>query len=146
MLKVIDFTDENKEKLITEYRALGYTLIEEQRYLDGNHLVFDDGIPPRDLAAEIDDLKARVEDLEPGTPPLCTHWAVIVSIEPANEKPLRVRRLWGGEEYQLNCYVTEAIKDQYLAGDIAIGDYVLVEFLDDDPNRTLVFAKVFKTW
>lgn len=80
------------------------------------------------------------------TPPLCTHWAVIDSINLGAEKPVRVKRTWEGVEYTVNCYVTEGIRDQYLAGDIVVADYVIVEFLDDNPNRAVVFAKVFKTW
>lgn len=84
--------------------------------------------------------------LPPPTPPLCTHWAVIDSFQPTEEKPMRVKRVWNGREYLVDCYVTETIKDQYLAGDIVVGDFVLVEFLDDNPDRAVVFAKVLKTW
>lgn len=80
------------------------------------------------------------------TPPLCTHWARIAEINLETEKPVRVKRTWNGKEYQVNCYVTENIKDQYLAGDIVVGDFVLVQFLEDSADRAVVFAKVFKTW
>ncbi len=85
-------------------------------------------------------------ELPPSTPPLSTHWAIVDSINLGSEKPARVRRTWEGTEYTVNCYVTESVKDQYQVGDVMVGDYVLVEFLDDDPNRATVFAKVFKTW
>jgi len=84
--------------------------------------------------------------LTPPAPPLCTHWAIIDSFSIGREKPVRVTRTWEGKEYQVDCYVTESVKDQFQASDIAVGDYVMVEFLDDDPNRATVFAKVFKTW
>ena len=65
---ISDFTTEGERKrIINEQIALGYRLKEEQRYIDGNHLIFTDEPepgPPRDLATEIDDLKARVETLE----------------------------------------------------------------------------------
>lgn len=64
MRKILDYTDETREAIIAEQEALGFTLIEDQRHFDGNHLVFEDSKPPRDLAAEVDDLKARVEKLE----------------------------------------------------------------------------------
>lgn len=69
MEKIIDFTDETKKTIIAEQKALGFRLIEEQRHIDGNHLIFTDEPyiepePPRDPLAEIDELKARVEKLE----------------------------------------------------------------------------------
>jgi len=84
--------------------------------------------------------------LTPPTPPLSTHWAVIESINVGNEKPALVRRTWEGREYSVNCYVTENIKDQYQAGDIVVGDFVLVEFLEDSADRAVVFSKVYRTW
>lgn len=105
------------------------------------------GIPPK-LEGIIDEasLPMVFEEPEPlaPSPPLCTHWAVIENINPGEEKPIRVKRAWGDKEYIVDCYVTEAVKDQYLAGDIAIGDYVLVQFLDDSQDRAIVFAKVLK--
>lgn len=113
-------------------------------------VMLDIPIPDRPLEAYLYDevtqsLIANPEYVGP-PPPLCTHWGVIDSINLTNEKPVKVRRTWEGREYTVNCYVTESVKDQYQAGDIAVGDYVLVEFLDDDPDRATVFAKVFKTW
>lgn len=74
MRRIIDYTDDTKETIIAEQEAQGFRLIEDQRYIDGNHLIFSDELLPRALAAEIDeikakmadydDLKARVEDLE----------------------------------------------------------------------------------
>jgi len=82
----------------------------------------------------------------PPLPPLCTHWAIIDSIDLALEKPVKVRRTWQGREYKVDCYVTENIKDQWQAGDIVVGDFVLVQFLDDMADRAVVFSKVLKTW
>lgn len=65
MQLVIDYTDETREAIIAEQLALGFILIEDQRHLDGNHLVFEGKPEPvRDSAAEIDGLKARVGKLE----------------------------------------------------------------------------------
>ena len=79
---------------------------------------------------------------EPPPPPLCTHWAKVDSLDLTKQKPITVKRTWHGREYQVDCYVTENIKDQYQAGNIAIGDYVIVEFLDDDAAKAVVTAKV----
>ncbi|MBA7529118.1 hypothetical protein ES705_21310 [subsurface metagenome] len=64
MRKILDYTDETREAIIAEQEALGFILVEDQRHFDGKHLVFEDSKPPRDLAAEVDELKARVEKLE----------------------------------------------------------------------------------
>jgi len=55
-------TFQDREQIITEMKAKRYNLIEDQIYTDGKHLVFVDA--PRDLATEIDNLKARIEKLE----------------------------------------------------------------------------------
>jgi len=64
----IPFNDENRAEIIAKQAALGYRLVEEQRHLDGNWLIFtNEPEPPelpRDLPGEIDNLKARVEKLE----------------------------------------------------------------------------------
>lgn len=73
---IIDYTDETREAIIAEQKALDFILIEDQRHFDGNHLVFDNGVsePVRDLGVDIDkindkladydELKAKVEALE----------------------------------------------------------------------------------
>lgn len=120
-------TEEERLAIIAEMEAKGLTQISTDGYFIGEeHLLFDDG------------------RLEP--PPLSTHWAIIDSFNTGQEKPVQVKRTWEGVEYTVNCYATEAVKNQYLTGDIVVGDYVMVEFLDDDVNRAVVFAKVFKTW
>ena len=59
MEKIVDFIDDSeKEDIIKTQEELGFRLISDQNHIDGKHLVFDDGIPDRDLAAEIDELKA----------------------------------------------------------------------------------------
>lgn len=64
----VDYTTEGeRDSLIAEYEAQGYRLKEEQKYFDGNHLIFTDEPyvepePPRDLQAEIDEIKAKIAD------------------------------------------------------------------------------------
>jgi len=69
MRKTSDYTEETKAAIIAEQATLGLRVIEEQMYNDGNHLVFSDepeviSPPSRNLPAELDDLKSRVEKLE----------------------------------------------------------------------------------
>lgn len=63
MAIIVDYeTEEKRNTIITDLEAKGYQLVEDQRHFDGNHLIFEK--PPRDLAAELDNVKARVENLE----------------------------------------------------------------------------------
>ena len=73
------------------------------------------------------------------------HWAVLGSVG-IGTKPARVTRTYNNREYTFNCYVTQSMRDDYLAGKIAIGDYVLVAFADDDISKPIVIGKVYKTW
>ena len=86
------------------------------------------------------------QELPPPSPALSTHWGRVDSFHPGEVKPMRVKRTWNGVTYLVDCYVTETVKDQYQAGGIVTGDFVLVHFLEDDANRAIVIAKVYKTW
>ena len=82
-------------------------------------------------------------------PPKSTHVAKITAINPAAVTPIATVRTWKGKDYPCDCYVTENIKDQFVQGDIAIGDWVLVLFLSDDSDgieAQIVTAKIYKTW
>ena len=61
MIKIIDFTELNKDKIISDQSLLGFALTEEQNHQDGKHLVFDDGV---DIETEIEDIKRRLLTLE----------------------------------------------------------------------------------
>ena len=79
-------------------------------------------------------------------PPVHGTWAILDAVNVAAVKPATVRRTWEGKDYTLDCYITQNVKDEWLAGNIVIGDYVLVEYLDRDPDKAGVVAKVVKTW
>ena len=79
-------------------------------------------------------------------PPVHGCWAILQAVNVAAVKPATVRRTWEGTDYTLDCYITQHVRDEWIAGHIAIGDYVLVEYLDQDPNKAGVVAKVVKTW
>lgn len=69
MIIIKDYkTLENRDLIVADMKAKGYRLKEEQMHFDGNHLLFTDesyievvSKPPRQLASEIDDLKAKVD-------------------------------------------------------------------------------------
>lgn len=78
-------------------------------------------------------------------PPYSTHLARVIAIDPDKEKPATVVRIWNSKDYTYDCYVTENVKDQWLAGDIVVGDFVLVHFIEGG-EKVIVIAKVLKTW
>lgn len=77
-------------------------------------------------------------------PPRSTHISTIDAIDTTKARPVRIKRVWESMDYFYDCLVTESVKDQYVAGDVAIGDYVLVHF--DEIGEQIVTAKVFKSW
>ena len=126
MIKTIDFTDESKETIIAEQEALGFRFIEEQKHFDGNHLIFTD--EPESISE----------------PPRSTHISVIDAIDTSKARPVRIKRVWEGRDYFYDCFATQTVKDEYVAGKILIRDYVIVHF--DDIGEQIVTAKVFKSW
>lgn len=76
-------------------------------------------------------------------PPNSTHISVLESIDVGRARPAKVKRVWEGKDYFYDCFVTENIKDQYVNGDIKVGDYLLVLF---EMGEQIVTAKVFKSW
>lgn len=92
---------------------------------------------------EYDEFLASLPPIEL-EPPHSTHIAIIDAIDITKARPVRVKRVWEGEDYFYDCLATESIKDQYVAGDVVVGDYVIVHF--DDIGELVVVAKVFKSW
>lgn len=77
-------------------------------------------------------------------PPRSTHISTLVAINASVARPAKVKRIWEGRDYLYDCFVTEAIKDQYVSGDIAVGDFLLVHF--DPIGEQIVTDKIFKSW
>lgn len=77
-------------------------------------------------------------------PPTSTHIATLVAVDASKARPAKVKRIWDSREYLYDCLVTQAVKDEYQAGKIAIGDYVIVHY--DDSGEQIVIAKVYKSW
>lgn len=80
----------------------------------------------------------------PTEPPNSTHISTLVAVDTAKPRPARVKRIWEGRDYFYDCFVTQTVKDEYVAGKIKIGDYVLVHY--DTIGEQLVTAKVYKSW
>ena len=65
------------------------------------------------------------------------YWAKVKAFEPTAEKPLRVERTYRDKTHTINCYVTTQIRDEHQAGTLTIGDYVLISFIDGNPDKAL---------
>ena len=77
-------------------------------------------------------------------PPLSTHISTLQAVDPNKARPAKVKRTWQGIDYFYDCLVTQTVKDEFVAGKIKIGDYVLVHM--DDIGEQVVTGKVFKSW
>ena len=88
-------------------------------------------------------------DYNPPSPPLepprSTHLAALVSVTLGSVRPAKVKRVWQGKAYYYDCFVSQMVKDGYVAGTIVIGDFLLVHF-DTELNEQVVTEKIFKTW
>ena len=105
------------------------------------------GIPPalQDILSEWQLPYAYEEPTLPEPePPLSTHISTIDAIDTSKARPVRVKRVWEGKDYFYDCLVTESVKDQHMAGDVKVGDYVIVFW--DDMGEQIVTGKVFKSW
>jgi len=89
----------------------------------------------------IDTLEIDVPETKPSR---STHVSQVVKIDPSKVKPAQIKRVWEERDYLYDCFVTETIKDMYLAGNINVGDFVLVHF--DDVGEQVVTEKIYKSW
>lgn len=77
-------------------------------------------------------------------PPRCTYISLLEAVNPTKARPARIKRMWENREYFYDCFVSQTVKDEYEAGKIKVGDYIIVHF--DDIGEQIVMAKVFKSW
>ena len=99
------------------------------------------------LAEDSQRAKERFDILAPTS----EHIGKLISVNTSVAKPATIRRKYMGETYDVSCFVTQSVKDQFQAGDIQINDYVLVSFIDENPNGTeknvaILTDKVYKSW
>lgn len=83
-------------------------------------------------------------DLPETEPSKSTHIAQLVAIDAGKVRPAQVKRMWEERQYFYDCFVTETIKEMYVAGNLHVGDYVLVHY--DDRDEQLVTEKIYKSW
>lgn len=99
------------------------------------------------VAKTIDEL--GLELIEPNDLPKSQHIAKLKAVNPLVARPATVTRRFLGDLYDVDCFVTQGVKDEYAAGDIQIGDYVIVSYTrtgDDNETLPIVTGKVFKSW
>jgi len=108
------------------------------------------GIPPALEGIVTDDMLPYAYE-EPEAPPIpepepphSTHISTIEAIDPSKARPARIKRVWEGKDYFYDCLVSQSVKDQYVAGNVKVGDYVEVHFTD--MGEQLVTVKVYKSW
>lgn len=77
-------------------------------------------------------------------PPRSTHISILTGVDPTKVRPAKVKRVWEGRDYFYDCFATQSVKDEYVAGKIIVGDYILVHF--DNIGEQIVTAKVWKSW
>ena len=89
--------------------------------------------------------------ITPADLPHSQHIAILTEIDAGRIKPATVIRKYLGENYQVRCLVSQMAKDLYQAGDLQIGDYVIVTFIDEIPgsqeyNIAIIVDKVWESW
>lgn len=74
------------------------------------------------------------------------HEARILSIDTGLVKPITARLHQDSDTFDADCYVTQDMVDLYQAGKLAVGDWVLVYFIDQREDKAIAQQKIYKTW
>lgn len=127
---------EDRQQKITENEALGYRMLHDD--FDPSWTSDEE---PYGTMTFTDAPEAPPAPTEPS---YSTHISILVAVDPVKARPAKIKRVWEGRDYFYDCFATQTVKDEYVAGKILIGDYVLVHF--DDTDEQIVTAKVFKSW
>lgn len=80
------------------------------------------------------------------TLPLCEHFAQITAMNPTQTRPLEATITYKGKQFPQKCFVTQDLVDAYQAGKLKVGDWVVVHFTENMPDRPIATQKVYKTW
>ena len=106
-------------------------------------LNFSQGLP---TMASLDLVPITADNL-----PQSTHIAKLKAVDIGANKPLTVTRKFQGLTYDVQCFVSQSVVELYLDGKVAIGDFVIVDYIDESPNDValnipIVVDKVYKSW
>ena len=115
--------------------------------------------PKYELDVEFDELievpqymdELGLEAITASDLPHSQHIAKLTGIYPTRARPATVTRRFLGETYQVDCLVSQSVRDMYQSGDLAIGDYVIMSFIDEIPdsqeyNLAVIVDKVWESW
>ena len=104
---------------------------------------------PIPIPVYLDDLD--LQEITADDLPHSEHIGKLTAVNPALAKPATVTRRYMGINYDIQCFVTQSIVDQWQAEDLGIGDFVLVSFIEESPNGVekhvaIVTDKVYESW
>jgi len=93
----------------------------------------------------------RLRDFTPDELPHSQHIAVLKAVNIGQAKPVIVTRRFMGVNYDIQCLVSQNIVSLWQASKIAIGDYMIVSFITEQPGSAeytipIVVDKVYKSW
>ena len=83
--------------------------------------------------------------------PHSQHIGLLTAVNPALARPATVVRRYMGVNYSIQCLVSQSVVNMWLSGQLEVGDYVIVSFIDEIPDSTelnvaIVVDKVYKSW
>lgn len=83
--------------------------------------------------------------------PKSQHIGKLTAVNPALAKPATVTRKYMGQLYDVQCLVSQTVVDMWLAGTLQVGDYVVVSYIDENPDTAelsiaIVVDKVYESW
>lgn len=79
------------------------------------------------------------------------HVGKLKAIDVTKAKPVTITRRYLGQDYDVECLVTQSVVELYQSGKIIVGDFVLISFVEEVPNTVeirvaIVIDKVYKSW
>ena len=126
---------------VNDLSKVGYSIFPDQeinvpvRWVDGE---------PEEIPCTVQELNLR--ELEANDLPCSQHLARIKEVDVQKPKPVVVTRDAFGKSFDIPCVVTQDIKEQYQAGNIQVGDIVIVSYCEERPEAAMVQSKIYKSW
>jgi len=122
-----------------------------QGIIDANMVLGIDISDLEETVCTLEEWEDAISTFEVDELPRSKHIGKLIAVDTSRKKPATVRRRFLGKNYDVQCLVSDPVKDQYVAGTIQLGDYVAVDFIDEIPNTVerhvaIVAYKVFKSW
>lgn len=102
-----------------------------------------------DIEGNVIGTEPSINSMQPVIVPqlrMSLHEARIISFDTEAVKPVKTKLIQDGNEFDVDCYVTQDLVDAYQAGDLKVGDWVLVYFIDQREDKAIAQQKIFKTW